>query len=73
MVLDMVVTDHLGFVGDCNRINGGMTRCRDGIVMVGDIDAMRTINRKRMAHLLSVINLFRRSCASHTVKVGGCR
>ena len=66
VILDMVVTNQLGFVGDRNRINVGMTRCRDGLVMVGDIAALQTVNRRRTGHYRHVVNLFRWRHAIYT-------
>jgi hypothetical protein len=59
VILDMVITDEPGFVADRNRhrnrVNVGLTRCRDGLFLVGDVQASRTIKRSKRGHDLDFL------------------
>ena len=67
VIVDMVVTAQLGFVGDVNRLNVALTRCRDGLMIVGEIDAARSAERSKTGHYREIINLYRASRASVTI------
>ena len=59
VILDMVITDEPGFVADRNRhrnrVNVGLTRCRDGLFLVGDVQASRTIKRSKRGHYVDFL------------------
>lgn len=38
-IVDLVVTDHLGFVRQMNRLNVAVTRARDGLIVITDVAA----------------------------------
>ena len=52
VLLDPVVTERVGFIGNRNRLNVALTRARDGLIVIGDISA---INRHRDSPILTML------------------
>lgn len=67
VLFDIVVTHRLGFARESNRINVAITRPRDGLVFICDVESIRKNNKRYTRYLRPIIDDFKRHKQVRTI------
>lgn len=60
VVLDLTITDRLGFVREPNRLNVAMSRAQDGFIIVTNVSENESIRNRHNKWLMKIISNYKR-------------
>lgn len=68
VILDLVVTDSLGFTHELNRLNVSLSRARDGLMVITNVMANEKRSSKRTRWIIKMISEFKQAGAIYHLR-----